>query len=68
MPLPKYAASTPRNLLVQFLCKSSCGKGRYGRVSKSNWSSQGVNTDPELFVTCLYCGGKQLDSYNWARV
>ncbi len=68
MSIPNYAASTPRELLVKFLCKSSCAKGRYGRVSKSPWSSQGVNTDPDLFVTCLVCGGKQRDSYNWARV
>lgn len=68
MGLPKYAASTPRALLVQFVCKSSCGKGRYGRVSKPSWTEQGPKTDPELFVICLRCGGKQFDSYNWVHV
>jgi hypothetical protein len=68
MQLPKYASSTPSQYLVHFLCKSKCGTGRYGRVSKIPWHSAGPNTDPDLFVTCLVCSGTQRDSYNWAHV
>lgn len=68
MDVPKYAASTPRALLVQFICRS-CGKSRYGKVSKPSWTAQGVGMDdPGQFVKCLHCGVKQFDSYNWARV
>lgn len=65
MSLPKYASS---RYLVQFFCKSKCGKDRYGRVSKVPWPAAGPNTDPDLFVTCLMCNGTQRDSYNWAPV
>jgi hypothetical protein len=66
--IPKYAQSTPRTQLVKFLCKSSCGKTRYGRVSKALWPSTGPNLDSDLYVTCLRCGGRQHDNYNWIRV
>lgn len=65
MPIPQYAQSTPRHLLVKYLCKSRCGTSRYRRVSKFPWSREGVNQDPDLYVTCLKCGGKQYDKYNW---
>lgn len=68
MTIPQYAQRVPRHLLVQFLCKSSCHKVRYGQVSKHPWSSAGPNMDRELFVTCLMCGGIQYDNYNWMRL
>ncbi len=68
MAIPKYAQHVPKHRLVQYLCKSSCIKTRYGEVSKYPWSSDGANYDPDLFVTCLRCGGIQRDSYNWSRL
>jgi hypothetical protein len=68
MVLPKYAQSTPKHLLVKYFCKRKCANTRYGRVSKVPWTPVGLNDDPELFVTCLFCGGKQSDKYNWIRM
>lgn len=68
MALPHYAQSTPKHLLVKFLCKSLCNTSRYGQVSKFPWTREGPNQDPGLYVTCLRCGGTQRDKYNWASV
>jgi hypothetical protein len=65
MPVPSYAQDTPRSHRIKFFCKGSCSKGRYGRVSKIPYPTHGVNTDREMYVTCLWCGHKQYDTYNW---
>lgn len=68
MRIPKYAAGTPRDKLVQILCKGTCGRMRYAAVSKVPWSSDGARPGPELFATCLKCGRQARDNYNWIRV
>lgn len=68
MALPKYAQATPKHLLVRYFCKRKCVKTRYGRVSKVPWTREGANSDPELYVTCLFCGERQSDKYNWVQV
>jgi hypothetical protein len=68
MAIPKYAQGVPRNLLVNYLCKSRCAKMSYGKVSKFSWSKDGSKLDHDLYVTCLKCGGTQRDNYNWINV
>lgn len=68
MQIPKYALNAPRNRLVRFLCKTMCRATRVGEVSKMDWNANGVKNDPELYVTCLKCGGRQQDVSNWVRV
>ena len=68
MPIPKYAQRTPRNRLVQIICRGACGGTRYAEVSQHNWSGHGPNEDPDLYATCLKCGYKAKDKYNWIRV
>lgn len=67
MPIPKYAQATPPSQLVEFLCKTSCRQKRYGKVSKESWGSDNSRPAPDLWVTCLRCGGEQNDSSNWIR-
>lgn len=68
MSIPKYAQSVPPDRLVRFLCKGRCGTIRYGKVSKAPWSKDGSLMDSDLHVTCLRCGRKQSDNYNWIRI
>lgn len=66
--LPQYAAGVPRHMLVKCLCKGSCGKMVYAKVSKYPWREAGAAGDPELWATCLRCGNESSDEYNWIRV
>lgn len=70
MAWPKYAASyeNRKHLLAQYLCKRKCNAIRYGVVSKQPWTNAGQPKDPDLYVTCLMCGGTQDDNYNWGRL
>lgn len=67
--IPKYASAYPRDQLAYFLCKSpKCNSSRHGLVSRHPWTKGGAMLDQTLFVTCLKCGTKQYDSYNWSHV
>lgn len=68
MAIPKYAQGVPTHLLVKYLCKSKCAKMRYGQVSQHPWSRDDSKLDTTLYVTCLKCGGTQLDNYNWINI
>lgn len=68
MRLPKYAQAAVRSRLVRFFCKTGCRSTRYGEASKSSWDVTDVRIDPDLYVTCLKCGGRQPDKSNWTRV
>jgi hypothetical protein len=65
MQAPKYAQGTPLAHRIKFFCKGACGKVRYGKLSKIPYPTHGANTDMEMYVTCLFCGHKQRDTYNW---
>ena len=67
--IPAYAAGHPREQLAYYLCKSpKCVISRHGLVSRAPWVSGGAAIDHDLYVTCLKCGERQYDSYNWAHV
>ena len=67
MPTPRYAQHVPQHLLVRILCRVSCGKTRYARVSTDHWSSTDTDPDSEVYATCLKCGYEARDPYNWMR-
>jgi hypothetical protein len=68
MQIPQYAKHIERHKLVNFFCKSSCKKMRWGEVSKSSWQGDGTGIDHDLYVTCLRCLGRQFDKSNWIRI
>ena len=68
MRLPQYASGVPSSLIVRFICRRSCGIQRFGRSSKRDWPFYGPSADPQLFVTCLVCGGVQSNCQDWERV
>ena len=68
MPIPKCAEGVPLSRLVQFLCKTGCHKQRYGKVSKESWEAMDPNKDADLYVTCLFCSGRQMDKSNWLPI
>jgi len=68
MALPKYAQDVPHHKLVKILCRRVCGVSRYAEVSKIPWSKAGASADPELFASCLRCGYKASDNYNWKKL
>lgn len=63
--LPKYALSVPPSQLVEIMCRGECGKDRYARASKDNWRMYRDSYDESLYATCLICGYKATDLYNW---
>jgi len=65
--IPRYAQDVPRHKLVKVLCRGDCGSTRFAEVSKTPWEKSGTSVDPELFATCLRCGYKARDNYNWTR-
>jgi hypothetical protein len=66
MKLPQYAQGVPLGRLVRVLCKGPCARDRYFEVSRTPWTADENAAD--LFATCLKCGHKTRDKYNWRRV
>jgi len=66
--LPGYAEHLPRQRLVKILCRGTCGKTRYAEVSRTPWKREGGAVDRDLFATCLVCGYRARDNYNWTSV
>ena len=66
--IPKYARSAPRQKVVQIICRGQCGRTRYAEVSRYPWTPDGSSWNRELYATCLMCGYKAHDNYNWIAV
>lgn len=67
MNLPAYVGDVPRSRLIQVECRGGCGPTRYHEVSRLPWSRD-EKPSPDLFATCLNCGKKTRDNYNWREV
>ena len=67
MSLPKYAAGRSQEELVRISC-TACASNRYGLLNKPYIATRYAGIDPEVFVTCLKCGHKQIDAENWYDV
>lgn len=68
MPIPSYAEGVPRNRLVTLICKQDCNKTRYAEVSDANWKKDDHKNNVGTFATCLKCGKRGHDTYNWIPV
>lgn len=65
--LPKYAEGVPQQELVHILCRGKCGKGRYAQKSPGALAGLPMK-DANHYATCLYCGYRARDPYNWLAV
>ena len=64
--LPNYVTEKeiPQERLIQTTCKMNCGGAtRYFEVSRIPWGKD--EQDNELYATCLMCGSRTFDNYNW---
>lgn len=68
MTIPRYASHVPRERLVRCLCRGRCGRLVYAETSYEPWESSGAKINPDLYATCLKCGYRATDEYNWIRV
>lgn len=68
MALPEYTGHIPREKLVRILCTGTYWASRYAEVPKIPWSKEGMPIDPGLFGTCLRCGYRARDNYNWKKM
>lgn len=67
--LPKYAERADRKRLVRLFCKGKCNATRWAEMTV-DYPGQEVLTRfhvLDLTATCLVCGRKAHDSYNWYR-
>ena len=67
MALPKYAEGHSKEELVRITCQA-CDSNRYGLLNQPYIATSFAGIDPEVYVTCLKCGSKQIDAENWYDV
>ena len=67
--LPKYAQRADRKKIVKILCKGRCGTTRWAEMNV-DYPGQVILRNSDLgdfTATCLKCGERAQDSYNWYR-
>lgn len=65
--LPAYAKAVPREYLIRIACRGGCGGTRWARLNKPYPGPTPLRdaTMGEFEATCLKCGHRASDNYNW---